>query len=96
MQPLAAFEQMLLALKIYRIRYVHYRFSALIASARTQPLYILTTMGCVQKPNIIRPRVSFYPCLCLMNDKDRMTMFSRESRSINAHYDFLHLDLAKI
>jgi len=28
----------LLALKIYSARYVHYRFSALIASARTQTM----------------------------------------------------------
>jgi len=33
----AVFGQMLLALKIYSTRYVHYRFSALIASVRTQP-----------------------------------------------------------
>jgi len=33
----AAFGQTLLALKIYSARNVHYRFSALIASARTQP-----------------------------------------------------------
>jgi len=33
----AVFEQMLLALKIYNARNVYYRFSALIASARTQP-----------------------------------------------------------
>jgi len=32
------FGQTLLALKIYSTRYVHYRFSALIASARTQPM----------------------------------------------------------
>jgi len=32
-----------------------------------------------------------------MNDKDRMTTFSKESRSMSAHYDwFLHLDPAKI
>jgi len=35
---MAAFERTLLALKIYNIRYVYYRFSALIASARTQLL----------------------------------------------------------
>jgi len=33
----AVFGQTLLALKIYSTRYVHYRFLALIASARTQP-----------------------------------------------------------
>jgi len=36
--PLAAFGQTLLALKICNARNVYYRFSALIASARTQPL----------------------------------------------------------
>jgi len=35
----AAFGQTLLALKIYSTRYVRYRFSALIASARTQPRF---------------------------------------------------------
>jgi len=35
----AAFGQTLLALKIYSTRYVHYRFSAEIASARTQPRF---------------------------------------------------------
>jgi len=34
-----AFRQTLLALKIYSTRYVHYRFSALIASARMQPKF---------------------------------------------------------
>jgi len=35
----APFGQTLLALKIYSTRYVHYRFPALIASARTQPRF---------------------------------------------------------
>jgi len=35
----AAFGQTLLALKIYSTRYVHYRFSTLIASARTHPRF---------------------------------------------------------
>jgi len=40
----AAFGQTLLALKIYSTRYVHYRFSALIASARTQPRFCITKL----------------------------------------------------
>jgi len=36
----AAFGQTLLALKIYSTRHVHYRFSALIASAQTQSTYL--------------------------------------------------------
>jgi len=47
---MATFGQTLLALKIYNTRYVHYRFSALIASARTQPMigYLLSSrMRCL-------------------------------------------------
>jgi len=36
-----AFGQTLLALKMYSTRYMHYRFSVLIASAQTQPMCLL-------------------------------------------------------
>jgi len=50
----AAFGQTLLALKIYNTRYVHYRFSALIASARMQPKW---------KAPIVY--VCMYVCVCV-------------------------------
>jgi len=60
---MAAFGQMLLALKIYSTRYVHYRFLALIASVRTQPMGEF--VYALQK-------VSFYLCLCPMNNENKM------------------------
>jgi len=51
----AAFGQTLLALKIYSTRYVHYRFSALIAFARTQPTCLLIIIVLYNKIYIVAP-----------------------------------------
>jgi len=62
---LAAFGQTLLALKIYSTRYVHYRFSALMAFARRNHWVNSFMQSLLQK-------VSFYLCLCAMNNEDKM------------------------